>query len=219
MSALVFSAVPSPWIKASPNKSCRQTASLNKSFSLCAIPTTQTRRLIVPSKILVYQCSSNPRTWVLQSACTKSKRAKKRSTRWPTHSNTTNGFWSKKPSPVARLKLQCSATSRPVLQCRVKSCRAMSSMTTKINTSVTARNCWCPHHSQPPKSPKCNNWRSRYIKLCVLTAWHESTSSTKKASVAFCATRSTRFRGSRQFRCTQNFGKRPALVTQNFWMS
>jgi D-alanine-D-alanine ligase len=58
-----------------------------------------------------------------------------------------------------------------------------------------------------------DNLRSRSTELFAATAWLELTSFTKRASGAFCATRSTQFLDLRRSLCIQSYGKPQVSVT------
>ena len=96
----------------------------------------------------------------------------------------------------ARSRSACSATPRRVCRCRARSCRATSSTTTTTSTS-TARRGW----SSPPTSPTevadeiARLAVEAYTVRCAATAWHGSTSSTRRTAAACCSTSSNTIPG------------------------
>ena len=64
----------------------------------------------------------------------------------------------------------------------------------------------------PPRRTPCGTWPCGSSSCCAATVWPASTSSSKRAGAASCATRPTRCPASRRSRCTRSCG-RPAGMT------
>ena len=65
----------------------------------------------------------------------------------------------------------------------------------------------------PSRPPRCGRWRCGCSRCCAATGSPVSTSSSRRAAAASCATRPTRCPASRRSRCTPSCGRRPASAT------